>query len=272
MRIALTREVPDRIVDCELTHLERMPIDLDRARAQHAEYEAALAAAGCVVERIAPAPELADSVFVEDAAVIFPELAVVTRPGAPSRRAETATVADAVGRYRPLHRIAEPGTLDGGDVLVAGQRVFVGVSSRTNEDGVRQLRDVLGPLGYTVAGIDTAACLHLKSAATLVTDDVLLVNPEWIDVTRFDGFRILEVDPSEPFAANVLRIDDIVICGVAAPLTRGRIEAIGVETIAVDVSELAKAEAGVTCCSLIIISDHSDHSDHSDNSDSRALR
>lgn len=252
MRIALTRAVPDRIVDCELTHLERVPIDLGRAREQHAEYEAALAAAGCTVERIPATPDLADSVFVEDVAVVFPELAVITRPGAASRRPETESVAEAVGRYRPVHRIAEPGTLDGGDVLVAGDRVFVGVSSRTNEDGVRQLRDILSPFGYSVESVETAACLHLKSAVTLVADDVLLANPAWIDVARFSGFRILDLDPSEPFAANVLRLDDIVICALAAPLTRGRIEALGVETIAVDVSELAKAEAGVTCCSLIV--------------------
>lgn len=252
MRIALTREVPDRIVDCELTHLERVPIDLERARAQHAEYEAALEAAGCLVERITATPELADSVFVEDAAVVLPELAVITRPGAPSRRAEVATVADAVGRYRPLRTIEAPGTLDGGDVLVAGPRVFVGRSSRTNDDGVRQLRSILAPFGYAVDAVETSRCLHLKSAATLVDDGLLLVNPEGIDVARFGGFRILEVDPSEPFAANVLRIGDVVICSLAAPLTRGRIEAMGVETIAVDASELAKAEGGLTCCSVII--------------------
>lgn len=252
MRIALTRDVPDRIVECELTHLDRVAIDLDRARAQHAEYEAALARAGCGIERIAPAPELADSVFVEDAAVVLPELAVITRPGAASRRAETASVAAALRRYRPLHDIDAPGTLDGGDVLVADRRVFVGLSSRTNEAGVRQLRDILAPVGYAVETVETRGCLHLKSAVTAVAEGLLLVNPEWIDVTRFGGFRVLEVDPSEPFAANVLRIGDIVICALAAPLTRDRIEAIGVETIAVDVSELAKAEAGVTCSSLII--------------------
>lgn len=250
--IALTREVPERIADCELTHLERVPIDRARAAAQHEAYEAALTAAGCVVQRLPSTPELADSVFVEDAAVILPELAIVTRPGALSRRAEIASVADALAAHRSLHFIRDPGTLDGGDVLRVGRRVFVGLSTRTNEHAGGQLRDIVAPLGYTVHTIETAACLHLKSAATALDDELVLVNPEWVDVRHFAGLRILDVDPTEPAAANVLRVGDVLICALAAPCTRGRIEALGFETIPVDVSELAKAEAGVTCCSLIL--------------------
>lgn len=252
MRIALTRDVPERIGDCELTHLERVPIDRAVAAAQHGQYELALAAAGCHVERLPDTPDLADSVFVEDTAVVFPELAVITRPGALSRRAEIDSVAAALQRYRTLRVIEAPGTLDGGDVLRVDRRVFVGRSSRTNDAAIAQLRDILAPHGYTVDAIETAACLHLKSAATALDDDLVLVNPEWIDTRRLSGLKLVDVDPAEPSAANALRIGDLVICAAAAPFTRGRIETLGFETIAVDVSELAKAEAGVTCCSLIV--------------------
>ncbi len=250
--IALTREVPKRISECELTHLERVPIDRARAVAQHEQYEAALRAAGCTVERVPTAPELADSVFVEDAAVVFPELAVITRPGALSRRGETPSVAGVLSKYRPLRFIDAPGTLDGGDVLRAGRRVYVGSSTRTNADGVAQLRALLVPFDYSVESVETSGCLHLKSAVTALADGWLLVNGAWIDIGRFKGFRLTAMDPGEPFAANVLRIGDEVLCAAAWPRTRARLDAEGLHTVAVDVSELAKAEAGLTCCSLIV--------------------
>jgi dimethylargininase len=249
---ALTREVPTRISACELTHVERVPIDYARAAAQHGDYEAALRAAGCTVERVPATPELPDSVFVEDAALVFGEVAVITRPGAVSRRGETPSVAGVLAKYRPLRFIEAPGTLDGGDVLRAGRRVFVGLSSRTSADAIAQLRALLVPFDYTVEAAETSGCLHLKSAVTALADDWLLVNSEWIDVARFAGFRLTAVDPGEPFSANVLRIGDTVLCAAAWPRTRARLDAEGLHTIAVDVSELAKAEAGLTCCSLIV--------------------
>ena len=251
MRIALTRAVPPSIVRCELTHLARAPIDLDRARDEHAAYEAALAALGCAVRRIAPAPELPDSVFVEDAALVLDEVAVLTRPGAASRRAEVASVAAALGEYRPLLRIEPPGTLDGGDVLRSGRRVWVGRTPRSNAAGCQQLRALLAPHGYDVRAVAVQGCLHLKTAVTEVADDTLLLNPEWVDRATFGAYALLEVDPGEPFAANVLRVGDAVLCAAAHPRTRERLSAAGVETHGVEVGELAKAEAGLTCCSLI---------------------
>src|SRR5262249_51858294 len=155
---------------CELTHLARAPIDVPLARQQHEAYERCLVAAGCAVERLAADDEMADSVFVEDIAVVFDELALVTSPGAESRRRETAMVADAVSRVRPLRWIEPPGTLDGGDVLVAGRHVFVGRSSRTTDAGIEQARRVLTPYGYTVRAVNVGGCLHLKSAVTSLGD------------------------------------------------------------------------------------------------------
>jgi dimethylargininase len=249
--LALTRAVPPAIVRCEITHLTREPIDVQRAAAQHAAYEATLARLGCTVHRLPDEPNLPDSVFVEDTAVVLDELAVIARPGAESRRGETTSVSTALGEHRQLEKIEAPGTLDGGDVLCIGQRIYVGVSGRTNAEGGRQLADLAAPHGYHVSGVEVRGCLHLKSAVTAIADDTLLVNPRWVDVGDFHGFRLVDVHPDEPFAANTLRIDETIVCAAAAPRTLELLGARGFAVESVEVSELAKAEAGVSCCSLI---------------------
>lgn len=251
-RRALTRPVPDSLADCTLTHLGRSTIDVGRARAQHAAYEEMLAQHGWNVERVPAAMDLADSVFVEDTAVVLDELAVVTRPGAPSRKRETEDVARALGRYRRTGAIAAPGTLDGGDVLRAGRDVYVGMSGRSNAEGLRQLAAVVSPYGYRVHGVATRGCLHLKSAVTCATDSILVINPEWFDAHQIPGFEHVEVDETEPFAANVLRLGNAVLVPASAPRTRARLESRGVPTVVVDVSELAKAEGALTCCSILL--------------------
>jgi dimethylargininase len=250
--VAITRAVSPSLASCELTHLMRVPIDVERARAQHRAYEQALADAGAIVERLDAGPEMPDSVFIEDMAIVFDELAIVTRPGAESRRVETPAVADALGRYRRLQTIEPPGTADGGDVLVVGRHVFVGRSTRTNEAAIVQMRRILTPLGYTVQDLEVRGCLHLKSAVTSLADDVLLLNPEWIDAGAFEGFTCVEVDPEEPSAANVLRLHDRIIAPASFPLTGARIARHGLRLETVDASEVAKAEGAVTCCSLIV--------------------
>lgn len=250
--LALTRPLPRSISHCELTHLAREPIDYARAVTQHERYEAALERLGCRIERLPAAPDLPDSVFVEDAAVVFDEVAVLTRPGAPSRRREVESVADALRAYRPLSFIEPPGTLDGGDVLVTPRGVFVGVSARTNVEGARQLGSLLDPHGFTVTTVPVTGCLHLKSAVTLASDDTLLVNAGWIDLQHFTAFQVVHVDAAEPSAANVLRIGDRVLCATEHPRTRERLEVRGIATLSVETSELAKAEGGLTCCSLLL--------------------
>ncbi len=257
MLIALTRAVPPSIEACELTHVSRAPIDHARAVEQHDAYEAALERLGCRVERLPDAPDLPDSVFVEDAAIVFDDVAVIARPGAASRRGEVDSVAEALRRYRRLAFIEPPGTLDGGDVLVTPRGVFAGVSERTNAEGVRQLTVILAPFGLAVAAIPVQACLHLKSAVTLADENTLLLNPAWIDADRFRSFDILHVDPDEPFAANVLRIEQGVVCASEYLRTRERLEAAGISTIGVPAGELAKAEGGLTCCSLLVRADRS---------------
>jgi dimethylargininase len=250
--VAITRAVSPAFASCELTHLERVPIDVDRARAQHHAYEQALVAAGAVVQQLDASADMPDSVFVEDIAVVFPELAVVTRPGAPSRRAETAAIARALSAFRSLREIQAPATVDGGDVLVAGRRVFVALSTRTNAAAASQLRQILGPLGYAVCAAEISGCLHLKSAVTALDDSTLLLNPAWIDPAAFAGFTLVPVDAEEPAAANALRLADRIVFPAAFPRTARLIERRGFRVAPVEADELAKAEGAVTCCSLII--------------------
>ena len=251
-RVAITREVSPAIARCELTHLERVPIDLAAARAQHQAYEECLASLGCDVQRLPCAPDLPDSVFVEDAAVVLDEIAVIARPGAASRRPEVPAIAEALERYRPLVRVEAPGTLDGGDVLRVGRTVLVGCSGRTNAAGISQLRAILGAYDYEVLEVRVHGCLHLKSAVTAVTDGLLLANRRWLAAEDLPELAVLDVDPEEPFAANALRVGDALVYPAEFVRTRQRLEGRGLRVHAVPAGELAKAEGGVTCCSLLV--------------------
>jgi dimethylargininase len=251
VRLALTRDVSPAIERCELTHLSRAPIDLARARAQHDGYEAALRACGCVVERLPAGHDMPDAPFVEDIALVFDEVAILTRPGAPSRRAETAALRDALAPHRPLVMLDAPATLDGGDVLVVEREALVGLSTRTNAAGVEALSAALAPHGYRVRATEVRGCLHLKTAVTVVADDALLVNASFVAVDALPRLRRIEVDPSEPMAANALRAGRRVLHPAHHPRTRERLVAAGLDVVPVALDELAKAEAGVTCCSLV---------------------
>ena len=252
--VALTRAVPDSMKECELTHLSRVAIDLDRARAQHAAYEDALRRLGCVVERLEPLPHMPDSVFVEDTAIVLGEVAIATRPGAASRRAEVASMETSLARYRRVVRIEEPGTIDGGDVLHVDRRVFVGISTRTNAAAVSQVRKLLEPHGYEVVPVSVRGVLHLKSAITHVGGTQFLVNRDLIDPAPFAGYDLIDVDPAEPDAANALLVHDAVLFPAAFPRTQRRLQSAGKNVITLDASELAKAEGALTCCSVIVTS------------------
>ena len=253
MQLAVTRQVSPSIVDCELTYLTREPIDVARARRQHAQYEAALRDLGVAVLSLPEEPDLPDSVFVEDTALVLNECAIILRPGAASRRAETESIARILAPFRKLLHIQAPARLDGGDILRVRQHIYVGLTRRSDTNSIEQMQEMLVPFGYDVRPVQITGCLHLKSAVTEAAQDVLLLNPNWVDRGAFESVKIVEIDPSEPHAANVLRINETAIYdGAAFPRTRARLDLLGIRIVVLEADELAKAEGALTCCSLIL--------------------
>jgi dimethylargininase len=249
--IAITRSISPRFNECELTHLDRAPIDLELAHTQHRKYEEALRSLGLEVISLPAESDFPDSVFVEDTALVLDEVAVLTRPGADSRKAEVDLIASALAPYRKLLRIEAPGTVDGGDILQLGKQIYVGLSTRSNRSAIEQMRSALEPYGYTVSGVLVRGCLHLKSALTQASQDTLLINPDWVEKNRFPGWRFVEVDPGEPSAANIVILPGGAIFPAHFPKTQARLEADGIPLTIVPASEVSKAEGAVTCCSLI---------------------
>ena len=252
MTIAITRGISPRFAECEITYIQRTPIDLDLARFQHRAYVNALRGLGCEVIELPAEASLPDSVFVEDTAFILPEVAVITRPGADSRKPETESILRALTPLIKLVCVQEPATVDGGDVLVLGKKIYLGLSTRTNQEAVDQLNEMLSGYGYSAKGIELHDCLHLKSAVSRVDDQTLLINKNWADPGYFEGFDLIEVDPTELHAANCLPVGRSILFPSAFPKTAAKLEGKGYHVISLDVSELAKAEGAVTCCSLII--------------------
>jgi dimethylargininase len=249
--IALMRGVPPTLASCELTFLAREPIDLDRARSQHEAYATLLRQLGLGVVELPADPALPDCCFVEDVAVVLDEVALLAMPGASSRRGEIPAVADVLARYRSVERVALPATLEGGDVLRMGRTLFVGRSARTNDAGIDRLRTVAEPLGYRVVPVPVTGCLHLKSAVTALDDERVVVNADWIDPAPLRTLEAVPVAPGEPGAANVLRAGGATVVHPGFPRTRERIARLGYDVRPLDVSEFLKAEAALTCKSLL---------------------
>lgn len=252
MILAVTRRISPRFDECEITHIARTPIDVNTARAQHRAYVNTLKELGCKVIELPAEPDLPDSVFIEDTAFILPEVAVVTRPGADSRKPETESIIQTLSPYTDLIHVCAPATVDGGDVLVLGKNIYIGLSTRSNQEAIDQLNELLRGYEYIVAGVKIHDCLHLKTAVTRLDEKTLLINRNWVDTAHFKNFDLIEVDPSEPFAANCLPIGEVILFPAAFPKTCARLEERGYKVVTVDISELAKAEGAVTCCSLIL--------------------
>lgn len=252
MLLAITRDISPRFNECEITHIDRSPIDVGVAQSQHHAYVQALKELGCAVLELPAEADLPDSVFVEDTAVVLPEAALLTRPGADSRKPETESIARALAPYREILRIEPPAAVDGGDVLALGKKIYVGMSTRSNNEAVFQMNKLLNRFGYETQAVELRDCLHLKTAVTRVDDETLLINRNWVDIENFEGHKLIDIDPSEPFAANCLPINDSIIFPKAFPKTTTKLESCGYKIKPVAVDELAKAEGAVTCCSLIV--------------------
>lgn len=250
--VVVTRAPSEALTSCELTFVDRTPIDVVRAAAQHQAYNAALRSCGVAVEMLPAAPDLPDAVFVEDTAVVLDELAVLTRPNSPTRQAEVALIEPVLRRWRTVARLAAPATLEGGDVLRIGRTLFVGVSVRTNQADIDGLRTLVEPLDYQVVPVAVTGCLHLKTACTALDDETVLINAGWIDATPFEAFGQVPVDPAELWGGNVLRVNGRLLMNQAFPRTLNRVAALGYHVIPLDISEFLKAEAGLTCMSVIV--------------------
>jgi dimethylargininase len=251
MLTAITREVSPCIEDSELTFLARQPIDYRKAAQQHKTYERCLSKLGVKVVSLPAEPQLPDAVFVEDTAVVVDELAVVAAMGAAKRESEVGSLVAALSHYRTLRSLNHSATLEGGDVVRIGRTLYVGVSSRTNQDGIAQLRKILDPYDYQVRAVEVEACLHLSTGCSYLGRNTLLVNSQWIDTTQFDSLDTIDVSQTEPFAANVKMIGEVALVSSSFPRTGRLLEERGWSVQRIDISELEKAEAGLTCLSLI---------------------
>lgn len=250
-RAALVRAVSPRFAEAVRTFRDHEAIDVVEARAQHTAYRAALSNLDVEVVGLPDADDHPDGVFVEDAAVVIDDLAVLTRPGAASRRDEPATLAPTLeGRGMALARIEAPGHLDGGDVLRVDDTLYVGVGVRTDREGVRQLAELAASRGRRVVPVAVPGALHLKTAVTALPDGTLIGMPGWVEVAGFDGQPVHGVP--EPAGANVLLVGEHVLVSASAPRTAEMIEQRGFAVSAVDIGELEKAEAGLTCMSVLL--------------------
>ena len=244
---AFTRAVSPRLAECVTTQEGR--VDVARAVAQHAAYESALAAAGLEVRRLAPLDDFPDAVFVEDTALLLGGHAVILRPGAASRAGETESTCAGLGDSFTVHRL-DDGHVDGGDVLRIGRTLHVGLSSRTDEAGLRALAETVAPLGYDVVPVPVAGGLHLKSAATCVAG-LLVHNPDWVSPSYFTGVEPLAVAKGEALGGNVLLAGETLLAAADSPRTAEALAARGFDVVTLDISEMRKADAALTCMSLI---------------------
>ena len=224
--------------------------DPSRMLAQHAAYADALRALGLAVDVLDPLPGFPDAYFVEDVAVVVPELAVVARPGAPARRGEADAIVPVLARHRVLARLEHPASLDGGDVLIAGRSVFIGLSARTNEDGAGQLARLLEPHGYRSRTMPVSTGLHLKSSVSWLGGEMLLVSDRFANQADLRAFRRIVVDATEEPACNSLLVNGTLLTPAGFPKTRRQLEETGLPVVELDVTEARKMDGGLTCMSL----------------------
>lgn len=247
MLIAITRPPSESIADCQLTCIDRDPIDVPRAIEQHRAYRALLEELGAEVVTLDPLPEHPDAVFVEDAVITLDEVAVLCRMGAPSRRNETNSLEPIIAAYRQTHRMTAPATLEGGDVIRNGRTLYVGRSTRTNDAGAEQLAAFTKNLGYTVVQVDVTGCLHLSTGASCIGENTILANTDWVDTTAFTACEIIPVAPDDPWAGNTMLVNGVVVLPASSEPTAEMLRGRGYDVRTVEISEMMKAEGSLTC-------------------------
>jgi len=234
-----------------LSFLKRNPINLKKAIHQHNKYCDILKETGLNVIELSVNEKYPDATFVEDTAVVVDEIAVMANMGANSRKGEVQGIENELVKNRTIAHIQPPGTLEGGDVLQVDKKIFVGLSARTNQAGIDSLRFILEPVGYDVVAVKMKDCLHFKSACTALDDSTLLVNPNWLDLKPFENYRLISVAEEEPEAANVLRLPEFILMHEGFSETIKIVKDAGFNVKMIDISELQKAEAAMTCSSIV---------------------
>lgn len=251
MITAITRKVANTINNCELTYAKRQKIDVEKAAEQHRNFEDSLRKLGAEVLSLDSDHSLPDSVFVEDTAVVTKDVAVITSMGAQSRRAEPQKTAQVLEKFRPLKYMSESVMLEGGDVVQVEDSYFVGISTRTSKEGFDHFVEILKPFGYEITLVPVKGCLHLTTGSTYIGKNTMLANPNWVDISRFKNMDVIEIDPNEPWAGNAVHLNGQVLLPASSARTAEKLYSKGFEVNLVDVSELEKAEAGLTCMCVI---------------------
>ena len=251
MLTAITHIPSPKLNHGELTFLTRQPIDFEKTRLQHVAYCDMLRKCSVEVVTLNENISLPDSAFVEDTAFVLDEIGLMMPMGVVSRSAETSVIERELSKFRKIKQIELPAKLEGGDILRVGKNIFVGITSRTNSLGIHNLKSIVKPYGYKVIGVKVHGCLHLKTGCTVLNKNTILINPIWIDTRPFETFNLITVPEEEPFAANILQIGKIICMHSGFPKTGKLIEKLGLKTEFTDISEFQKAEAGLTCLSII---------------------
>jgi len=249
---AIVRGISASFHDAIVQRAVSSPIDVARARVQHARYVAALRGAGLAVTELPPLDAHPDACFVEDCALVADGTALVTRSGAPSRVGEADSIADVLARTHRVERTPAPATIDGGDCLRVGRTWFIGRSARTNAAGVQRVREVFGPLGHAVTEVPVAGFLHLKCVASRIGDAAVLVAEGSVDTALFRGLEVVTVPREESYAANTVVVRGTALVAAGFPATRARLEGRGLRVVELDMSEIAKGDGSLTCLSIVL--------------------
>ena len=248
---AITRGVSSNMDACELTYCSRDNIDLNKAVLQLEQYNELLRTWDVDLVTMPASNSYADCCFVQDTAVVLDEICVIASMGAATRQGEVSEVERLVSPLRKIRRILPPATLDGGDVVQIGKRLYVGHSTRTNARGIVALDRLVEPFGYTVVPVHVNGGLHLTTGCGVINDETVLLNPRWLDAHAFRGLRQLHVPESEPWAANTIRVDNAVCLEDRAPRTLELVQPFAERIDKLDISEFRKAEGSLSCLSLI---------------------
>jgi dimethylargininase len=248
---AITRGVSRKIAACELTYRSREEVNYEKAATQLERYCELLREWGLDLMPLAASDSYPDCCFVQDTAVVLDEVCIIASMGAPARRGEVSEIEKLITPFRTIRRIFSPATLDGGDVVQFGKRLFVGLSSRTNARGIAALGRIVEAFGYTVVPVTVKGGLHLTTGCGIVNDETVLLNPRWLDASAFKGLRQLHVSEKEPWAANTIRVDDAVCLEEGAPRTLDLVQPHVGSIDTLDISEFRKAEGSLSCLSLI---------------------